>query len=307
MINYEKVFRYLDSEKAKNSINLSENEIMALLELMFELGIMYKNISSYDLESYTEKFYNKFTYKKWLQLYFFLETIFFLEPDKLYRPTELNKIISDNVKNRISNSRIFGLITDEQLISIKKDENLISPTELTELLQIMVDDLKILENIKGIKNIKKMNQIYPGRKDDKITKYEGFPSGYRLSNDFITKKNLFNKPDGIILLKNFITKNQLVKHYFIFTLNTISYNSSKIINKKITPQNKERLKNEIINKKINLQKDNLNQIFLLILLFYTSKEDIESLTNSFLEAILSSNDYTSILFLIYLSVLINKL
>ena len=196
------------TEKAKNSVNLSENEIMALLELMFELGIMYKNISSYDLESSTEKFYNKFTYKKWLQLCFFLETVFTLEPDKPYRPNELNKIISNNVKNLISNSRIFGLITDEQLISIKRDENLISPTEMTELLQIMVNDLKILENIKGIKNIKKVNCIYPGRKDNEITNYEGFPSEYKLSNDFITKKNLFNKPEWHNTTQNFINKNQ---------------------------------------------------------------------------------------------------
>jgi len=109
----------LGNEKAKNSTNLTENEIMALLQLMFELGIIYKNFSSYDLESYSEKFYNKFTYKKWLQLYFFLERIFFLEPNKLYRPAELNKIISDNVKNLISTLNIFGLITDEQLLSIK--------------------------------------------------------------------------------------------------------------------------------------------------------------------------------------------
>ena len=29
-----------------------------------------------------------------------------------------------------------------------------------------------------------------------ITKYEGFHSEYRLSKDFITKKNLFNKPEA---------------------------------------------------------------------------------------------------------------
>ncbi len=86
MINYEKVFWYLDTEKAKNSVNLSTNEITTLLELMFELGILYKNVSSYNLESYTKKFYNKFTYKKGLQLIFFLERIFFLEPCKPYRP-----------------------------------------------------------------------------------------------------------------------------------------------------------------------------------------------------------------------------
>ena len=306
LINYEKVFRYLGNEKAKNSTNLNENEIIALLQLMFELGIQYNKVSGYNLESYTKKFYNKFTYKKGLQLYFFLERIFFLEPSKPYRPTELNKIISDNVKNILSNSTIFGSITDEQLISIKKDGNLISPTEMTELLEIMVNDLKILENSKGIKNVKKVNYIPPGRrKDDKITKYEGFPSRYRLSKDFITKKNLFNKPDGIILLKNFITKNQLAKHYFTFNLNTIYNNASNIINKKITPQNKERLKNEIINKNIILQKDNFIQIFPLMFLF-NSKEEIEILSNSFIDAILSSDDYTFLLFLIYLSYLLNK-
>ena len=306
MINYEKVFWYLDTEKAKNSVNLSANEIMVLLELMFELGIIYKNFSSYDLESYSEKFYNKFTYKKWLLLYFFLVRIFFLEPNKLYRPTELNKIISDTVKNLISTLSIFGLITDEQLLSIKKNENLISPTELTELLEIMVHDLKILENIKGINNVKKVNHIHPGRKDDKITKYEGFPSGYRLSKDFITKKNLFNKSYGIKLLKNFITKNQLIKHFLTFHLNTINYYTSKLMNKKITPQNKERLKNELMNKNIILKKDNFDQIFSLMLLFI-SKEEIEILSNSYIDAILSSDDYTFLLFLINLSALINKL
>ena len=295
----------MDTEKAKNSVNLSENEIMALLELMFELGIMLNKVSSYNLESYTEKFYNKFTYKKWLELSFFLERIFFLEPNKLYRPTELNKIISDNVKNLLSTLSTFGVITDEQLLSIKKDENLISPTELTELLEIMVNDLKILENIKGIKNVKKVNHIHPGRKDDEITKYEGFPSGYRLSKDFITKKTLFNKPDGIMLFKDFVTKNQVVKHYFTFILTTINYNSSKIMNKKITPQNKERLKNEIIKKNIILQKDNFNQIFSLMLLFIT-KEEIEILSNNYIDAILSTDDYTYLLFLIKLSGLINK-
>jgi hypothetical protein len=68
----------MDTKEAKNSVNLSENEIITLLDLMIELGIMLNKVSSYDLELSTEKFYNKFTYKKWLQLYFFLETIFFL-------------------------------------------------------------------------------------------------------------------------------------------------------------------------------------------------------------------------------------
>jgi hypothetical protein len=78
------------------------------------------------------------------------------------------------------------------------------------------------------------------------------------------------------------------------------------MNKKITPQNKERLKNEIIKKNIILQKDNFNQIFSLMLLFIT-KEEIEILSNSYIDAILSSDDYTFLLFLINLSALINKI
>lgn len=294
----------METGKAKNS-DLSENEIRVLLELMFELGIIYINISSYDLESYTEKFYDKFTYKKWLQLYIFLTTIFFLEPNKHYRPTELNSIISDKVKNLVSNSRIFGSITDEQVLSLEIKKHLIAPRELSELLQIMVNDLKILENIKGIKNVKKIKPILPGRKDSEVTKYEGFHSEYRLSKDFITKKNLFNKPAGIILLKNLINKKQLVKHCFTFNLLTINYNSSKIMYKKIKPENKKRLEKEIANKTINLQKNNFDQIFLLIL-FFVTKEEIEILSNQIIDAILSSNDYTLLLFLIYLSALINK-
>lgn len=215
---------------------------------MFDLGIMSKNLFHYNLESYTEKFYNKFTYKKWLKLYFFLTTVFSLDPNKHYRPNDLNNIISNTIKNAISNSRTFDTISDEQLMSLKKEGNLISPRDLSELLQIMVRDLKMLENIKGAKNIKKINYFHPGRKDNGVTKYEGFHSEYKLSNDFITEKKIFTGP-GIILLKNFITKNQLVRYHFIFILNTICYTSSKIINKKITLQQKKRLKNEIINKK----------------------------------------------------------
>ena len=81
----------METEKAKNSVDLSENEIIALLEIMFDLGIMSKNLSYYDLESYTEKFYNKFTYKKWLQLYFFLTTVFTLDPNKHYRPNRVKQ------------------------------------------------------------------------------------------------------------------------------------------------------------------------------------------------------------------------
>jgi len=78
------------------------------------------------------------------------------------------------------------------------------------------------------------------------------------------------------------------------------------MNKKITPQNKEGLKNELINKNIILQKDNFNQI-LPLMLFFIPKEEIEVLSNSSIDAILSSDDYTFFLFLINLSALINKL
>ena len=80
---------------------------------------------------------------------------------------------------------------------------------MSELLQIMVKDLKMLENIKGAKNIKKVNCIHPGRKDNEVTKYEGFHSEYLLSNDFITKKKyLLDMAESCLILKNFITKNK---------------------------------------------------------------------------------------------------
>ena len=79
-MNYENVFWYMDTKEAKNSVNLSEIEIVILLDLMIELSIMLNKVSSHDLESSTEKFHIIFTYKKWLQLYFFLQTIFFSYP-----------------------------------------------------------------------------------------------------------------------------------------------------------------------------------------------------------------------------------
>ena len=39
-------------KRRKTHVNLSENEIIALLQLMFELGIHYNKVSSYDFDSY---------------------------------------------------------------------------------------------------------------------------------------------------------------------------------------------------------------------------------------------------------------
>jgi hypothetical protein len=297
----------LDTEKAKNSTNLTENEIMALLQLMFELGIQYNKVSGYNLDSYIKKFYNKFSSKRGLQLKFFLEIIMTLDPNKPYKPNELNKIISNNFRNFVPNSlNNLGLINDEQLISIKKDDNLISPRDMTELLQIMTDDLNILEKFHGNKKIKKIHGVHPGRKDNTIkTNFEGFPSWYKLCKDFIIMKNLLNKPESCLILRNFINKNQHLKNYFIFSLNTIHYNTSNILNKKVKTEDKERLRNEL-NIKLSTQQEELIHILHKLLLF-SSKEEINNLSRGFIDAILSTNDYTYLLFLIKLSGLINKL
>jgi len=156
----------LDTIKAKNSVDLTENEIMAILQLMFALGIQYEKVSAHTLDSYTKKLFKKFSYKKGAQLVFLLQTIMTLEPNKRYKPAELNKMTSNYFRNAVPNLLLnFGLITDDQFYSLKKDDrNLILPRELTELLQIMTDNLIILEKEKGIENIKEKYDIRPGRK-----------------------------------------------------------------------------------------------------------------------------------------------
>ena len=50
-----------------------------------------------------------------------------LDPNKPYKPKELNKIISNNFRNFVPNlMNNLGLVNDEQLISIKRDDDLIS-------------------------------------------------------------------------------------------------------------------------------------------------------------------------------------
>jgi hypothetical protein len=307
LINYEKVFRYLGKEKAKNSIDLSENEIMALLQLMFDLGVQYSKVSTFKLDSSTKKFYKKFSSKKGLQLFYFLITVMTLEPNKLYKPNELNNKISANFRNLTPNLlNYLGLINSHQFYSIKKDDsNLIRPRELTELLQIMTDDCKILEKIEGIENIKEKNDAHPGRKKEKeIINYEGFPSRYKLSNEYLTLKTLFNKSEFLLLFRNFINKSESIKNYLIFTLNTMFFNSSKLMEIKIKSEDKERLKNELINKENVQQKDIIQMVSLLLL--FLSKEEIKHLSNRFIDANLASNDYTFILFFMKLSFWFNK-
>lgn len=68
----------MDTKEVRNSVNFSENEIITLLDLLIELGIMLNKVSYYDLESYTEKFKNKFTYKKGFNSSFSRRQFFFL-------------------------------------------------------------------------------------------------------------------------------------------------------------------------------------------------------------------------------------
>ena len=309
MINYEKVFRYLGPERAKNSINLSENEMRELLQLMFELGIQYDKVSAYNLDSYIKKFYNRFSYKKGLQFFYFLQTIMTLEPNKHYKPNELNKLISTNFRNLLPNLLYnFGLINDEQFYSINKDDsNLIRPRELTELLHIMTDELMVLDKMQGIEYIKEKNDNHPGRKNKKeIKNYEGFPSSYKLSSEYVIIKNLFNKSEFLLIFRSFINKNESIKNHLIFTLNTMYFNSSKLMKIKIKSEDKERLKNELFKKGNAKLVEDITQITSFLLLF-GSKEDIKILSIGLIEDILSSNNYTFILFLIKLSVFINKL
>jgi hypothetical protein len=258
---------------------------------------------------HTLKFYNRFSYKKGLQFFYFLQTIMTLEPNKHYKPNELNKLISTNFRNLLPNLLYsFGLINDEQFYSIKKDDsNLIRPRELTELLHIMTDDLMVLDKMQGIEYIKEKNDNHPGRKNKKeIKNYEGFPSSYKLSSEYVIIKNLFNKSEFLLLFRSFINKNESIKNHLIFTLNKMYINSSKLMKIKIKSEDKERLKNELFKKGNAKLVEDITQITSFLLLF-SSKEDIKILSIGLIEDILSSNNYTFILFLIKLSVFINKL
>jgi ABC-type siderophore export system fused ATPase/permease subunit len=84
------------------------------------------------------------------------------------------------------------------------------------------------------------------------------------------------------------------------------FNSSKLINIKIKSEDKERLKNELFKKGNAKPVEDITQITSFLLLL-GSKEDIKNFSIGFIEDILSSNNYTFLLFLIKLSGFINKL
>ena len=58
-------------------------------------------------------------------------------------------------------------------------------------------------------------------KKKEIKNYEGFPSSYKLSSEYVIIKKLFNKSEFLLLFRSFINKNQLIKNHLIFTLNTM--------------------------------------------------------------------------------------
>ena len=107
----------------------------------------------------------------------------------------------------------LGLVNDEQLISIKKDDDLISPRDMTELLQIMTDDLNILEKINGIKKIKKIQGAHPGRKDNTIiTNFEGFPSWYKFILRILLLLKIYKtNPNHVLYLEILLIKVNILK------------------------------------------------------------------------------------------------
>ncbi len=154
---------------------------------------------------------------------------------------------------------------------------------MTELLQIIKDDLKMLKNIQGIKKIRDIYTSRPGRKSRKLIEdNEGFPSKYSLSDDFLMIRALFNKRESVSLLRDFINNNKIIKNYFVFNLSIIFYNSSTTINNAVKTEYKEKFQSGIY------KEQKLEREFKLpFLLLFCSKEEIISLSNDIIDTILS--------------------
>jgi hypothetical protein len=197
----------------------------------------------------------------------------------------------------------LGIASEENSFEIKNSENLFSSREMTELLQILKDDLRMLKNVKGRKKITESYISRRGRKDSTLLEdNEGFPSIYRISDEFVMIKALFNKRESVSLLRDFINSNEIIKKYLIFNLSIIFYTSSEIINKTVSTEYKEKLQSEIY-KKLKLE----TEFKLPFLLLLCSKEEIKSLSINIIDTILSKDDYTFLLFLIKLSAFLHKL
>jgi hypothetical protein len=226
-----------------------------------------------------------------------------LDPNKSYRPKQLNNITSNFFRKYIPDlMSTLGVMSEENSFAIKNNsENLISSREMTELLQIIKDDLKMLKNVQGIKNTDS-NASRPGRKEsNSLDNNEGFPSKYGISDEFLMIKALFNKFESVALIRDLINNNKIIKNYFIFNLSIIFYNSSQLINNTIKTEYKEKLQIEIYKKQ-----NHEREFKLPFLLLCCSKEEIKRLSTDIIDTILSRDDYTSLLFLIKLSAFIHK-
>ena len=227
-----------------------------------------------------------------------------LDSNKSYKPKELNNITSNCIRNYIPElMSTLGIASEENSLEIKNSENLFSSREMTELLQIIKDDLKMLKNVQDRKKITEFYISRPGRKDSTLLEdNEGFPSIYRISDEFLMIKSLFKKPESVSLLRDFINNNKIIKNYFVFNLSIIFYNSSTTINNAVKTEYKEKFQSEIYTEK------KLEREFKLpFLLLFCSKDEIKSISNNLIHRILSRDDYTFLLFLMKLSAFIHKL
>lgn len=227
----------------KNFAKISNEELEILFQFVLEIG---------EFSQYFMNFINNFskgvsvTRKKldtnlWNNLSLFFQIMDYLEESKEYTPRELNfygniiaqKIQSDGLQRiKRVNSQEKKNITNKNEIYDKStkecstNKGLFSDRDLNSVLKWSVK-LKILENFQK-DQLKKLQRKYPGRKKEKkknnngiqvLPSYEnllsegGYPSAYKISNEYIILKKISKNKELVPFIINLIINNSNVKKY----------------------------------------------------------------------------------------------
>lgn len=243
----------MPKENAKNLI--TDKEFIVLLQFIFELGRISESFKKYQ-KNFTKginQIDKKMKVNRISNVFVILQIVDALYESRAYSPNELNRVISEYFKllakhhsvridelsknsksnmgknKRIDKSKNVGLTSHDIA-----DKEIFSPFQINEMLQFLVE-LKILKNVQGKKEIKKIEIVRPGRKSNTKDRevMGGYPSRYILTDEYVTLKKLFHNEQLVCHLKKFLLENNDIMNYLKYLYRIIFYIESKYVAERI--------------------------------------------------------------------------
>jgi hypothetical protein len=220
--NYEKVFRYLDEEKAKYSPRKLTNEDIQILDRIiikyalkfFALIEKYPNPKQYA----EQVILKKLRYDSNIAILYSISHIRTNPSAYLYKPGQLNEQIANDIRNTLIES--YPTLALEDNNSAK---GFLDPRDFRERVTKILEDADIFLHLEGKKEIRNREHKtrHPGRKkssDEVHVDRGGKQSAYTITEEVDKLKKTIKKPGAIEYVYEKIMSSNLPHRFAKFSL-----------------------------------------------------------------------------------------